>query len=184
MAAKALPSQSLLLQLLRYDPETGKLFWRERPASMFALSQRDDRMGRTWNTRYAHKEALTAIGTHGYRSGSIGKAKFLAHRVIWKLVTGEEPEQIDHINHIRLDNRLANLRASDVVENARNMTRRRDNSSGVTGVHWHKPGNKWRAQIKSRGGKISLGLFDEFDQAVAARRAAEVEYGFHENHGR
>lgn len=91
--------------------------------------------------------------------------------------------EIDHENHIRNDNRIENLRLVSSKGNKKNTTRRCDNTSGVTGVHWFKRECKWKVQIKVDGKQRHLGLFDNLDDAVAARKAAERQYGFHENHG-
>lgn len=65
----------------------------------------------------------------------------------------------------------------------RNQSLSAANTSGRTGVYWHKPLAKWRARIKVKGKHISLGLYDDINEAAAARSAAEREYGFHNNHG-
>lgn len=179
MAAKALPAQSVLDQLLSYNPETGELFWKERGPEWID----DLRIRNTWNTRYARKPALNGLETQGYRVGAVLGDHFKAHRVIWKLVTGEDADQIDHIDGDRSNNRWANLRNVCQSDNQRNARMRSDNSSGVVGVYWYpheRVTGKWLATIRGR----HIGIFSEFDEAVAARKAAEVENGFHENHGR
>lgn len=91
---------------------------------------------------------------------------------------------IDHINGNTQDNRLINLREVSHSENVKNARRRNDNTSGVSGVHWEKRRNKWRAYIKVANRRKYLGYFENFTDAVAARRAAEKLYNFHPNHGR
>lgn len=168
-------------KLLHADFGTGKLFWLPRPLSMFKTKK----SFATWNARYAGKEAFTAVEKHGYLHGAVHNHKQKAHRVMWLLHTGEWPiGQIDHINGDRSDNRIENLRQVSPAENARNMRRPSDNKSGAIGVCWHKSAGKWHAQIKSGGCNRHLGLFENFEAAVAARKAAEAEYGFHKNHGR
>lgn len=93
-------------------------------------------------------------------------------------------EQIDHINHIRTDNRIVNLRKASNTENSRNASIGSNNTSGAVGVWFEKRRNAWVAEIKVDRRKIHIGQFDTFDAAVAARKAAEVEFGFHENHGK
>lgn len=189
MAAKPLPSPEVLRQLLRYDPDSGKLFWRERAENMFPEGEgryTAARSCRIWNTKYAGKEAITAVDPSlGYKKGSVWCGKFYAHRLIWAIQTGAWPEQdIDHINGDRADNRWGNLRAVDRKTNSRNARRRSTNTSGMMGVKWQPGLDKWRAQIMVDGRNIALGCFDDFDEACAARKAAERRYGFHENHGR
>ena len=58
------------------------------------------------------------------------------------------------------------------------------NTSGVTGVYWHKGANKWVSRITSGGEHVYLGSFSWLDDAVAARKAAELDHLYHENHGR
>lgn len=173
MADTDLPSIDYLRQRLRYEPETGKLYWRDDPA-----------MDRRWRGRYANTEAFTANNGNGYRMGRVDCRGLLAHRVAWAIVNGAWPEgQIDHLDHDRTNNRMENLRVVAHQENHRNTTRRKNNTSGAMGVSWYKAGAKWTAYIMVDGCKEHLGYFDEFDDAIAARKAAEARYGFHANHG-
>ena len=121
----------------------------------------------------------------GYRRLHIEGNNYMTHRLAWLLYHGEWPKQdIDHINGIRDDNRIHNLRDVSHLENARNSKKSVNNTSGVTGVKWHKGGGKWTATIKNLSEDIYLGLFDCFLDAIAARLRAEKEFNFHENHGR
>ena len=182
---KDLPSPELLRKILRYEPDTGKLFWRERSVDMFADSKHNAELAcSAWNSRFAGKDALTAFNCNGYKTGSILNRCYLAHRIIWAMVYDEWPENIDHINGVRDDNRIQNLRSVSRSENNRNKKRQSNNASGVCGVNWHKQHSKWRAYIKADGKVKNLGYFTDFDDAVAARKEAEAEYGYHENHGR
>lgn len=175
-----------LRELLRYDPQSGKMFWRPRDKSLFRDGKMTAEHSRSiWNARYAGTEAFTADDGKGYLVGGIFGRTHLAHRVIWALVHGEWPtNQIDHINGNRADNRIENLRAATAQENAQNTKLPADNTSGVIGVSWRKRDSKWHASIKANGQAIFLGYFECFEDAVAARKAAEVKFGFHENHGR
>jgi hypothetical protein len=184
MRSKELPSKEELTRLLRYEPKTGLLFWRKRSEDMFETA------GHTaahtcakWNARFAGKEALTKFNI-GYRCGRLNYRYVLAHRVIWKMVTGEDAVEVDHIDGDRSNNRWANLRSVTSSGNNRNSSRRSDNTSGVVGVVWHKRARKWMAGTSVDGRYQFLGLFDSFDEAVAARKAAEPAQGFHKNHGR
>lgn len=180
MAIKPLPEQSALLQLLSYEPETGELFWKPRATGTFP----SERSAKRWNTIYAGQEAFTGVHVTGYREGRIHSERYKAHRVIWKMVFGEDPSEIDHVNGDRADNRLANLREVDRTGNARNRAIHTSNTSGVIGVMWHKATGKWLAKIGVGYSSRHLILSDSFDEAVAARKAAEVQHGFHPNHGR
>lgn len=172
--------------LLKYDPETGKLFWKERDLSMFSSSTK---LAKTecsrWNNRYSGEEAFTTRHTKGYATGSIYGRMYKAHRVVWLLQFGVWPSgQIDHINGNPADNRVSNLRVVTNSENCKNQRLNTKNTTGVVGVHWNKQCGKWQAQIRIKQAKIHLGLFINFDDAVIARKSAEVKYGFHPNHGR
>lgn len=92
--------------------------------------------------------------------------------------------EIDHINHDRSDNRIENLRLVTGGENKKNQSIRKRNKSGFTGVGWHSKAKKWRAEIKSGGVYMYLGLYSSIGDAVNARKMAEIELGFHDNHGR
>jgi hypothetical protein len=170
---KSLPSIDYLRKRLRYEPDTGKLFWLDHEG-----------MSKQWRTRYAGKEALTANTEKGYLRGRISTKMFKAHRVAWALYYGVWPsDQIDHLNGIPYDNRIINLRVVSNQDNNKNKTMRSDNTSGVTGVHRHKPGAKWRAYVKVNGRTIWLGSFDTIEEAAAARKEADIKYGFTERHG-
>lgn len=180
MAERELPTPEELRQLLRYEPETGKLYWLRRTRGI----DPNDRRRRAFNAQFAGKEAFTAK-QHGYRIGTIFGHPARAHRVIWTLVHGEwPPHHIDHINGQRDDNRLCNLRCATHAQNARNKARRVDNSSGRTGVRLEKRTGRWEARIRVDGCHIHLGTFKRFEDAVAAREASEIEHDFHPNHDR
>lgn len=121
------------------------------------------------------------VTSKGYTAIQIDGKQYQAHRIIWKLVHGTEPKQIDHINGDRSDNRIENLREVNGTQNARNMKLRTCNTVGCHGVYKH--GGRWRAVITLGGKKKHLGVFDSTKEAIAARKAAERKYGFHENHG-
>lgn len=127
----------------------------------------------TWNTRFAGKEA-GYIGKKGYSHIRILGRRYLAHRLIWKMVHGYDPECIDHINRERLDNRLENLRNVLVTENSLNNSVNSRNRSGTTGVYWDTTIKRWRAKIFVRRKEYNLGRFANKADAIEARKAAEV----------
>ena len=182
---KAKPfDQKMLGKLLAYDPDTGSLTWLPRPAEMFANAASTKRNMAAWNSRYAGKPAFTSLDDHGYFHGSIFGRIFKAHRVIWTLVNNDHPNQIDHINGVRSDNRIVNLRAVSRLENMRNQQMRINNNTGHLGVSWDSVCKQWRARINCDGRNIWLGRHDTFDEALDARKAAEIQFGYHANHGR
>lgn len=158
-------------ELFRYDPETGNLFWKVKPCAK----------GRV----YAGDEIGAGQPEHDYIRTSYRRKKYLAHRIIFEMFNGPIPEgmEVDHINRKRRDNRLSNLRLVNHRDNMRNMPRLNTNTSGVTGVCWFKRDCRWRAVIVIDRRQKHLGYFDSFEEAAEARKAAEIKYGFHKNHG-
>lgn len=184
MAAKPLPDADLLRQLLRYEPDTGKLFWRERNASHFSGRGHTLSNVATFNRLMAGKEAFTAKDELGYHQGWLINQRYRAHRLIWKIVTGKDPDLVDHINGDASDNRWFNLRQVSRRENGLNRPLPANNKSGILGVRLDKRSQKWVASIKVAGKDKHLGTFSEIDDARAARMKAEREFGYHPNHGR
>ena len=173
-------SPELFKVCMSYCPETGLLTWRERPPEHFKLPH----IHKAWNTRRAGKPALNAMTGFGYRAGLLFGKTLRAHRAAWAIHTGEMPDVIDHINGNRADNRIANLRSVSAIENRRNQKIPSHNTSGVIGVTWNKQFGLWAAIITVDGRNILLGRFADKADAVIARAAGEVKYGFHKNHGR
>ena len=164
--------------LLNYAPETGKLFWVRRPNSMFSA----ENYARTWNTRYAEREAAS-LGPKGYMRIRVLGKNYAAHRVVWALAYGQWPvAEIDHINGDRADNRLVNLRSVTGAENMRNQRRSKANKSGHTGVRVTRYGT-WEAYIGVAGEWRQVGTFSTLDAAATARKIASKGHGFHPNHG-
>jgi hypothetical protein len=181
MADDTLPTPGHLRQLLHYEPDTGKLFWKARDPSLFANPSRAVQ----WNGKNAGKEAFIAVSTTGYYRGAVWGRFHAAHRIIWAIVHGEWPADcIDHINGDPKDNRLANLRAVSRADNQKNQKRRKDNTSGVSGVSWDKSKGLWQAKINVDGRQMHLGRYETVAEAAMAKASAEQKYGFHENHGK
>jgi len=125
-----------------------------------------------------------SLKADGYISIFFNGKAYKAHRLAWLYMTGSLPKhQIDHINHDRIDNRWINLREATTLDNNRNQSLRKNNTSGFTGVFWMKSRNKWIAQITVKRKDIHLGCFDDLSEAIAKRQTANVLYGFHANHG-
>lgn len=183
--AKCLPpTPDTLRQLLDYDPETGALRWRKRPVALFDGGKDPEKSARFWNARYAGNPAFTAKDGKGYHHGSVLNHNHRAHRVAWAIHYGEWPkETIDHIDHDKTNNRISNLRAVSPHENHLNLKRYAQNTSGVTGVVWCKRTSRWQAQMSISGRYVYLGRFDNLSDAANARKSAEREHSFHDNHG-
>ena len=172
--------QSLVRELLHYEPETGVFTWKRRDRKHFS----NDQSWKTWNTRFAG--TIAGADILGYREIQIFYCRARSHNLAWLYMHGRWPiEELDHINRNRSDNRICNLREASRMTNCRNMPRLRNNKSGVTGVMWLKREKKWRAYISSERNKsISLGEFSDFFEAVCRRKSAERKFGYDRNHGK
>lgn len=170
MATRPLPDAEYLRQCFDYDPDTGVLTWRERPPEHFP----DLRAWKIWNTRFVGKRA----GTPLRRYVGILNHPYTIHRVIWKLVTGDEPpEQIDHMDQDWMNNRWANLRGATQYQNQRNRGAQRNNLAGLKGVSRDRSGHYY-ARLTLRGVPTRIGTFQTAEAAHAAYcDAARVEYG-------
>ena len=182
--AKKLPDKDELWRLLSYDRKTGRLTWNWRTPQMLTETTRSrEHACAQWNSRYAGKEAFTKINV-GYRCGSLLNQAVLAHRVIWKMVTGKEADEIDHIDGNRANNAWVNLRSVPASLNRRNACLRSDNKSGCPGVFFNTRRGKWQAGMLVDGRQIHIGFYATKEEAIKERKWAEVNYGFHDNHGR
>ena len=160
-------TQKRLKELYAYNPETGYF----------------TRLKRTCNGQILGKVKKLPRGD-GYTLLSVDGTLYLQHRLIFLYVHGKFPiEEVDHINHLRCDNRWCNLREVGRKDNCMNSSLRSDNKSSVCGVAWHKTGRAWRAYITSAGVTQHLGLFLLKAEAVSARKKAEQDLNFHINHG-
>jgi len=157
-----------LIELLDYNEESGIFIWKKRTSNRIKVG---DVAGR--------------VNNNGYIRISIDGIRHLAHRLAWLYIHGEQAsDEIDHINHIRSDNRIVNLREVDRTTNGRNMSKGVDNTSGTVGVHFYTTKKRWIARITVDQELIQLGCFASYSDAVDARKNAEVLYGFHGNHGK
>jgi len=142
----------------------------------------------TWARRKANKKPGDAAGcamANGYWCIRVDKNLYLAHRLAWLYVYGAFPdEQIDHINRDRMDNRISNLRSVSDVDNKRNLPPNKRNTSGHQGISWHSGVNKWYAYIGADNKTIALGTYADINDAIHARKQAEIRHGFHKNHGK
>jgi hypothetical protein len=161
-----LPSQEFLRECFLYDPETGVLSWKVRPREHFTTN----RAYGMWNTRYAGKPVC--VEKSGYLYVGLVGARFYAHRVIWKLMTGEEPpDDVDHSDRDRTNNRWSNLRKATRQQTAWNSNRTK-NATGFRGVF--KRGRRYGAQARINNGNVRLGYFDTPEEASAAYIEATI----------
>jgi len=186
MSTKELPSPELLRQLLRYDPDTGKLYWKERTPDMFVDGKHSkEHTCSKWNSRHAHKEAFNTKTSCGYFRGSIMGVDIRAHRAAWALHFGDWPKNhIDHLNGNRVDNRIVNLKDVTISENNINRKIPSNNKSNFIGVWFDAQRGKWVAELSINKERILYKRFSSKDEAITTRKEAEAKYGFHPNHGR
>jgi len=165
MKKTELLTQQRLKEVLNYNAESGVFTWK------------------TGRPKAAKGEVAGGFSDRGYLTICIDGVKHRAHRLAWLYVYGVYPDQIDHENHVRHDNRIINLIASDSYGNSRNKSKPSDNTSGVVGVSLSNRINqknvKWEVRVC---GKF-LGYFDNFFDAVCKRKSAERQFDFHPNHG-
>lgn len=164
-------TQDKLKQIIHYSPETGIFTWlmfrggKARPGKQSGyLAQMSSR----------NENKYRVIGIYG--------KNYLAHRLAFLYMTGSFPKHhVDHINHDGADNRWINLREASSTDNNRNIRKHHDNRTGICGVSMN--GNRWVAKIGSDGKQICVGRFDNLFDAACARKKAELNYGYHRNHG-
>lgn len=156
---KHILTQAELKEQLHYNQDTGIFTWVACRPSISA------------------GKIAGSVAKIGYIYLSINKNKYLAHRLAWFYVHGVWPKhQIDHINGIRTDNRICNLREATNFQNAQNKRKLRpDNRTGYTGVNLMKNG-KYRARIMVNQKEISLGRFTFIDDAIQAYKVARSKY--------
>lgn len=144
--------------LLSYDAETGRFTWLSQHGG-FVLGE----------------EAGGKIGT-GYVAIRIDGRRYRAHHLAWLLAYGCFPSlEIDHINGIKADNRLDNLRLATRSQNAANVGARKTNTSGFKGVSWCSRRQRWRASIGCSGKRKFLGYHDTPYAAAQAYLGAAKE---------
>lgn len=142
----------LLKEWISYNPNTGIFHWKKQPC-------RNVRSG----------DQCRATDKDGYIKIGFRKNYYRAHRIAFAIHYGKWPEgQIDHINRIKSDNRISNLRQASCSENGRNCPKRKSNRSGVVGVFWHKSKNRWHGGITLHG-KLYSKTFAQFEEAVKWR---------------
>jgi hypothetical protein len=152
-----LPSADRLHEILFYDEEDGELYLRidrgPRKAGMLA----------------------GCINKAGYISIAIDGVCYLAHRVIWKMKTGQDPIlDIDHKDTDGINNRWSNLREATVCQNLQNMRLSRRNTSGVKGVSFDNDLGKWCAEIMKDRKRHKLGYFENLADAKTTIEAARA----------
>lgn len=121
------------------------------------------------NKRFKVGDKAGSINSNGYVVIKIKDKNFKAHRLVWLFHFGVlPPSNLDHINGIKSDNRIENLRLSTFAQNNSNVPRRTNNKSGYKGVIFHKATKKWMASCSHNKKRNYLGLFDSAEEANCA----------------
>ena len=155
-----------LKELLDYNEDSGEFRWKARSSNVVKIGE------------------LAGTSHRGYIKIGLDGETYKAHHLAYLYMTGKYPQsQIDHINHDKSDNSWRNLRTATQGENMKNQPLKATNKSGCHGVYFDSPTRKWRAQIINNKRKIHIGLYADLEDAIAARKNAEVKYGYHKNHG-
>lgn len=160
MASLTLPNQDYLVSRLLYDPETGVLRWKTRPEAHF----KSYRACAAWNGHFAGKIAGNTIS--GYTTIRIDNKLYKAHRVIWKMVTGADPDVIDHKDNEGTNNKWENLRSGSQESNGHNRRKWKTSWSGLKGVYLYN--GRISSQIRHKGELYRLGYFDTKELAHEA----------------
>lgn len=130
--------------------------------------------GKLWSAKVVRRRdgSVRTVYARAFVPGERGQRSLYMHTEI----LGVEGAMCDHRDCDGLNNRRENLRPATPRENMQNARMRRDNTSGVKGVCWHKARAKWRAKIKVDGKTVSLGYFHSKDDAGAAYIAASLRF--------
>ena len=157
--ADTILTQSRVHELFDYNPDTG-------------VVTRKIKVGQ----RGQAGAVVGCLTKKGYLSVRIDGKFYLLHRVIFLHAYGRMPKlQIDHMNGVKNDNRLANLREATESQNSQNVKAHADSSSGFLGVSWKAQSRKWRASIGIDGRHKHLGYFSSKEDAQLAYAAAKRE---------
>ena len=171
---KPLPTQEYLLECFRYEPETGLLYWRERP--LYHFRDENKRIMKVTNSKNVGN-LVGYLNSMGYYDTELEDVRYRVHRIVWKLYYGVEPREfIDHINGDRTDNRIENLREANYNENMSNVKKSSKNTSGYKGVSWIKSKKKYRCVLTYNKKSIFLGYFDDPKEAHKVYCEASLKY--------
>ena len=178
MSDKKTVAIDMLHKLVYYEPQTGLFVWKQRTPDMFVEGKISSiTKAKRFNVRYSGRNAQTDH-SNGYTNINVPNfGQVRAHRVAWAMVHGVWPEHdIDHVNGVRTDNRICNLRLATRSENLRNTRKFPKNTSGYVGVYFYKQRDNWNARISINNKQINLGYFPTIESAAKARAEAEHKY--------
>lgn len=150
----------LIKSRLRYNKDTGAFTWAESRG------------------KWKAGDVSSSVNSLGYCRVKVDGVSYLAHRLAWAFVYGDFPESdIDHVNGIKTDNRIENLRLATRSENQCNRGKHLNNKSGFKGVNWNQSVKKWAARCMVNGKRTHIGYFD--DAALAAAAYQQVAASLH-----
>jgi hypothetical protein len=150
-----------LRRILRYEPETGNFYW--------LIKRQGVRLNKP----------AGGVGVGSYIQIRIDGTLYYAHRLAWLYIHGVWPaNKIDHRDENGFNNRLDNLREATNAQNAMNTTKAysHNKSSGIKGVSFSRTRMKWEAHIQVNRKHKFLGYYDNMEEALVARKAAELDY--------
>lgn len=155
-------TQERLKELLSYDESTGEFKWIKKSSKMS-------------NVPIGTKAGN--VSPYGYHQIRVDGVIYYSHRLAWLYMFGYFPiTDLDHINRIRSDNRIVNLREVTRAENNQNSGMSKNNSTGYPGISFHKATGKYQARIGILGKSKYLGVFEDIEDAVIAQVAAKTKY--------
>jgi|688.fasta_scaffold636161_2 hypothetical protein len=162
--ARPLPSLEIVESYLDYNPETGIGTWKRK------------RIGR--GAQITVGLPAGTVSNNGYIYIQLFGQRCAAHRLFWLLYYKKDPgdEIIDHIDQNKLNNKIANLRLATRSQNRLNVSPQTNNNTGIVGVHYCNTRQDFIARIKINNQPIHLGRFKNIEDAIAARRKAEIMY--------
>jgi len=134
-----------------FEYKDGELYWKVARSNRVKVGQKTG-----W------------VSKIGYVYVNVNNIPTCSHRIIFAMHYGHFPEQVDHINGNKSDNRIENLRAATRSENFCNAKKRIDNTSGIKGIYWENQRNKWRAYCHKNGKRYDAGFFDNIEEAKKA----------------
>ena len=162
-----LPPLEELKECLDYNPDTGVIIWKKKTGINSPI-----KIGQEAGWDKVKTETLS------YRVIRFNHTLYKAHRLAYYMHHGTDPRNtdIDHEDGNGLNNKINNLRVATRSENGRNRKLQKNNTSGATGVTWHKVRKRWVAAIKVNGKQIHLGVYINKEDAIQARKEAEKKY--------
>ena len=151
---KPLPTRKAVIELLKYNPETGEFLW-----------------NKTMNAKARKGQISGSVDKQGYRRIQICGTKWAAHRLAWLIVYKEDPGEltIDHKDRNKDNNKITNLRkATQAKQNKNKSTCKGYSITGTKTV-------RYQARIKTNGVSRNLGCYDTPEEARAVYLAAKIE---------